>query len=314
MTRIVPAAVLAVALLFGSSCGRKQESSPLVSRIAVGETDNAFKEQPVQAPRSDSALSVRILPGIAGTGTRLHLSATGFSLGDGEIEWRVNDDRVPGQSSDSFSTGGLGKGTSVQARVRIGEQEVLSNTVKLVNAPPEIRSVRIVPDPIRPGDSIGVEAAGNDPDGDPVTFEYRWEKDGRPAGTGSRMEGALRRNDVVSVRITPFDGEARGNFLVVRREAKNYPPSIEGVFDARLADGVYTCKIGATDGDDDPLTYALTEAPPGMTMDPGTGMIRWTVPDGFTGKAPVTVSVTDGHGGETSYPMFLTIREEPPKN
>ncbi len=313
MTRIVPAAVFAVTLLLFSSCGGKQESYPQAPRIAGGETEKAVRDGAAASTHSDSVLAVRILPEIAGAGTRLHLSATGFSLGDGEIEWKVNENPVPGQRADSFSTEGFRKGTSVRARVKVGEREVTSNTVTLVNTPPEIRSVRIVPDVIRPGDSIGVEVAGNDPDGDDLMFEYRWEKNGQPAGTESRMEGALHRNDVVSVRITPFDGEVRGKFLVIRREVKNYPPSIDGVFDARLADGVYTCKVRATDGDNDPLTYALIEAPPGMTIDPGTGALSWTVADRFIGKASVTVSVTDGHGGEASYPMSLTIREESPK-
>jgi hypothetical protein len=313
LTRIVPAAVLGVVLLFGSSCGEKQESNPLVSRIVQGEADNAVRDRAVPSEHPDSVLAVRILPEIAGAGTRLHLSATGFSLGDGEIEWKVNGNLEPGQRGNLFLSEELRKGTAVQARVKVGEWEITSNTLTLVNSPPEIRSVRIVPDVIHPGVSIGVEAAGNDPDGDQVTFEYRWEKNGQPAGTGSRMEGTLRRGDAISVRITPYDGEARGNFLVLRREVKNYPPSIQGVFDARLADGVYTCRVGATDGDNDPLNYTLMEAPQGMTIDPSTGTIRWTVPDKFLGKAPGTVSVTDGHGGEAYYPISLIIREEPPK-
>ena len=69
----------------------------------------------------------------------------------------------------------------------------------------------------------------------------------------------------------------------------------------------------ADDGDDDPLSFALTEFPPGMTIEPGTGAIRWTVPDGFVGTAPVSVTVSDGHGGEAAYPFSLTIREEAPK-
>jgi Putative Ig domain len=313
LTRIVPAAALAIALLLPSSCGKKQEADTPVLRSIVGARNPASEEQEGPSGVPDSVLAVRILPAISGTGKRLSLSATGFSLGDGEIEWKVDGEPVPGAHEDSFSTEGVGKGASVQARVTVGGREVASNTVTLVNTPPGIRSVRIVPDVIRPGDSIGVEAAGIDPDGDEVTFEYRWEKNGQPAGTGDRLEGALHRGDVVSVRITPYDGEARGDYLVVRREVKNYPPSFTGVSDARLEGGVYTCTVGATDGDNDPLTYALTGAPSGMSIDPGTGTIRWTVPAGFTGKAPVTVTVKDGQGGEASYPMSVTIREESPK-
>lgn len=313
MRSIVPAAVLGLAILLGASCTREQ-APPVVSRITAGEDNLAVRDgATTEAPRSDIAMGVRILPEIAGAGTRLQLSATGFSLDDGQIEWKVNGDLAPGMHTDSFPTEEYRKGTSVQVRVKVGERQVPSNIVTLVNSPPEIRSVRIVPDPIRPGDSIGVDVSGSDRDGDDVTFEYRWEKNGQPAGTGRRLEGTLRRNDSVSVRITPYDGEVRGNFLVVRREVKNYPPSIEGMVDARLADGVYTGTVRATDGDGDPLAYALMDAPPGMTIDPGTGAIRWTLPEGFLGKAAVTVSVTDGHGGEATYPFSLKIREESPQ-
>lgn len=220
---------------------------------------------------------------------------------------------MPGEQEGSLPTEGLRKGDTVQARVKVGELDLLSNTVALGNTPPEIRSVRIVPEVIRPGDPIGVEVEANDRDGDEVTLEYRWEKNGRFAGNGSRMEEPLRRNDSFSVRITPFDGEARGNFLVLRREVDNYPPVIEGVFDARLEEGVYTCRVLADDGDDDPLSFALAEFPEGMRIDPDTGAIRWKVPDDFAGTAPVAVTVNDGHGGEAAYPFSLTIREEIPK-
>ncbi|HBX43181.1 MAG TPA: hypothetical protein DEH27_05045 [Deltaproteobacteria bacterium] len=180
------------------------------------------------------------------------------------------------------------------------------------NAPPEIRSVKFVPEIFRPGDSLGVEVSGSDPDGDEVTFEYAWEKNGTPAGSGSRIEGALQRKDAIAVTITPFDGEVRGRPLTLRREIRNVPPSIEGVKDARLEGDLYSCSILATDGDGDPLTYALKESPPGMSIETPTGTIRWEIPPAVTGKVPVTVVVSDGNGGEASYSMAVTIQEAAP--
>jgi hypothetical protein len=178
------------------------------------------------------------------------------------------------------------------------------------NAPPEIRSVKFVPEVFRPGDSLGVEVSGSDPDSDEVTFEYAWEKNGLPAGKGSRVEGALRRNDEIAVTITPFDGKVRGRPLTLRRKVRNVPPSIEGAREARMVGDVYSCRILAKDGDGDPLTYVLKKAPKGMSIQGSTGTIRWEVPAEVEGKVPVTVSVADGNGGEATYAMVVTIQKE----
>lgn len=178
------------------------------------------------------------------------------------------------------------------------------------NAPPEIQSVKFVPEIFRPGDALGVEVSGSDPDGDEVTFEFAWEKNGTPAGRGSRIEGALKRKDAISVTITPFDGKVRGRSLTLRREIRNVPPSIKGVENPLLAGNLYSCRILATDGDGDSLTYALKDAPPAMSIEAATGTIRWEIPPEFRGKVPVTVAVSDGNGGEASYALVVTIREE----
>jgi len=314
LIRIASTAAAAIVLMLWTlSCGGKPEGRLSVSRPVADDTGKVAGSGTTAPSTSGSTHSIRIFPEIAGAGTRLHLSVPGLDIGDGRIEWTVNGDLVTGQQEESFPTEGLRKGATVQARVKVGELDLLSNAVTLANSPPEIRSVRIVPEVIRPGDPIGVEVEATDRDGDEVTLDYRWEKNGRFAGNGSRMEGSLKRNDSISVRITPFDGDAHGNFLVVRRQVRNYPPVIEGVFDARLEEGSYTGKVVADDGDDDPLSFALAESPAGMTIDPGTGTVRWTVPDDFTGTAPVAVTVNDGYGGEAAYRFSLTIREENPK-
>lgn len=44
-----------------------------------------------------------------------------------------------------------------------------------------------------------------------------------------------------------------------------------------------------------------------MAINPTTGLIKWNIPQDFKGKAPVTISVTDGHGGEILYNFDVTI-------
>jgi predicted transcriptional regulator len=49
----------------------------------------------------------------------------------------------------------------------------------------------------------------------------------------------------------------------------------------------------------DKHTFALLTAPDGMTIDPATGLVRWTPTEAQTGANEVVVEVRDGHGGVT---------------
>jgi len=47
-----------------------------------------------------------------------------------------------------------------------------------------------------------------------------------------------------------------------------------------------------------------------MNIDSSTGLIKWNVPPEFIGKAPITVSVKDGHGGEAMQSLTFAITPE----
>lgn len=214
-------------------------------------------------------------------------------------EIAANEERAPFREAKVLSATGEGQS------VKIPPSDVTGGIRS--NAPPAIRSVKFIPEVFRPGDSLGVEVSGSDSDGDNVIFEYAWEKNGVPAGSSYRFEGELKRNDVIAVTITPFDGEIRGRSLTLSREIRNVPPTIKGVKDARLEGDTYSCRVVAVDPDGDPLTYVLKDAPSEMSIDASTGTIRWEIPPGIRGKIPVTVSVSDGSGGNASYAMVITI-------
>ena len=67
---------------------------------------------------------------------------------------------------------------------------------------------------------------------------------------------------------------------------------------------LYIYDVDAADPDGDLLNYELLEGPPGMTIDSGTGVIRWEA--GFTGQR-VKVSVTDGQGGEVIHGFSVPV-------
>ncbi|MBA7587034.1 hypothetical protein ES708_29044 [subsurface metagenome] len=72
----------------------------------------------------------------------------------------------------------------------------------------------------------------------------------------------------------------------------NQAPVINSVPVKTATEGVeYTYDVDATD--DDTLTYSLVTKPAGMTINPATGLIKWTPIVTQVGKNPVKVEVSD---------------------
>lgn len=71
-------------------------------------------------------------------------------------------------------------------------------------------------------------------------------------------------------------------------------------------DGPYSYDVDASDPDaGDTLSYSLTAAPTGMSIDPVSGLITWTPNNGQVGSNDVTVLVTDnGVGSLTASQIF----------
>ena len=263
-------------------------------------------------PAGSYSIEIKAIPLDATRKSTIYLAAQGFAPADAKIEWLVNGEPVDGQTALQFKSAEIKKGDKVQARATIKGQEILSNIIEIRNAPPVVRSVKFVPEVLDHGDTLGVEAKGEDIDGDDVSFVYEWTKNGEPAGNGKSIPAALKRGDKINVRITPFDGEAYGRPVLLEREIRNMPPVIIDDKNLKFSfDGkVYTYQVRATDPDGDPLTYSLKSGPAGMTIDPSTGLVRWEVPEDFQGKAAFTVLVSDGQGGETSQKLSVEIKTE----
>ena len=100
-------------------------------------------------------------------------------------------------------------------------------TATVANSPPEVTSATTTPSAPRSGDTVTVSAAGQDPDGDPVTYSYQWAKNGTAlaGGTSSTLDLTRPTNgeggDSLAVRIVPTDGAAVGSAFVT-------PPVVVG--------------------------------------------------------------------------------------
>lgn len=75
------------------------------------------------------------------------------------------------------------------------------------------------------------------------------------------------------------------------------PPTITSTPPTTAAPGsLYSYAVKATDPDGDVISFSLTLAPAGMTIDAATGVISWMPGSAQIGANAVTVRVTDSHG------------------
>lgn len=301
---------LIIVLTFGCS-SEKAAEGPKPQQPADNISASGDAQQPVAGVTPVYSLEI-----ISTDFTRksiINLVPKGFNLADARITWFINGSPAPGILPNQVNQALIRKNDELQAKALIHGREIQSNLIKIRNTPPELSYVKLMPEVFRPGDSLIIEASGGDIDGDEVKIVYEWTKNGEPAGNSSRMEGTLRRGDKVAVKITPFDGESYGEFGLLHRDIQNLPPVISEDRNFTFDGKTYTYQARASDPDGDSLTYALKSAPPDMSIDQATGLIKWNVPNDFKGEAPATISVSDGHGGEATYNIKVIIGVESKK-
>lgn len=254
--------------------------------------------------------SLRIEPVEPTRDSTFFLIPSGFNLPDAKIQWLVNGAPSVSPEPHQFKSRELKRGDTVQAKAVMQGKELLSSIARIKNAPPEISRVKILPEVFKPGDTLSIDVAGGDSDGDEVSFLYEWTRNGEPAGQGRILETPVKRGDKFTIKVTPFDGESYGNYIQLTRELRNFPPMIVDDRKFNFDGSVYMYQVKASDPDGDSLVYSLKAAPSGMTINNSTGLVTWNVPPVFTGKTSFTVAANDGHKGEATMTFKLTISEE----
>ncbi|AFY70885.1 RHS repeat-associated core domain protein [Thalassoporum mexicanum PCC 7367] len=140
------------------------------------------------------------------------------------------------------------------------------------------------------------------PDGmflDPATSRLLWTPGLNDIGT----------NNVV-IRVTDSQGAFELQEFTVTVNAVNIPPIITSAPITEAAqDKAYSYLVQAEDSDNGQLSYELINAPTGMIIDPGTGLIEWTPTATDLGNATIEVRVDDGQGGIATQTYDLLISD-----
>ncbi len=93
--------------------------------------------------------------------------------------------------------------------------------------------------------------------------------------------------------------------------APNTPPQITSTpVTSATQDLLYQYDVDASDAEDDTLTYSLTQAPAGMTIDSASGVISWTPSASQVGKSAVAVRATDAHGQQDDQPFSIVVAND----
>jgi hypothetical protein len=73
----------------------------------------------------------------------------------------------------------------------------------------------------------------------------------------------------------------------------------------------FSYQVTVNDPNTSPITYSLSDAPDGMTIDAGTGLINWLVQPSASGSVTYTVSASDGLGAFTQQKDYLFVCAPP---
>ena len=170
------------------------------------------------------------------------------------------------------------------------------------NVAPQITSAPVTS--ARVGVAYSYKVNATDANGDALTYSLTTRPTGMTinAATGQitwTPTSTQTGNRAVTARVADPGGlAATQSFTInVTASATNVAPQITStpVTSATVA-AVYAYRVTASDGNGDTLSYSLTQAPAGMTINTTSGQIAWTPAAAQVGSQAVTARVADPGG------------------
>lgn len=167
---------------------------------------------------------------------------------------------------------------------------------------PVIRSIRFKPPQPTRMDTLKAEVVADAPDPDRLTYTYIWKVndrvvEGAEGDTLDLPSFDLKKRDLITVSVTPSDGEREG-FTVESSvvAVHSIPPTLDLRMPRRTgkASEPLEIQLVSLHPDSEGVTFSL-EAPivPGMSIDPRSGKITWVIQPDQKGTIPFGATVED---------------------
>jgi len=154
-----------------------------------------------------------------------------------------------------------------------------------------------------------------DEENNPDQSEFQWyNQDGAISGaTSATITGtAFNKGDEIYCKVKAYDGIDYGNEVESSNKITilNSAPSITSTaITTATEDVLYTYDVEAADDDlpDDTLTFSLTTAPSGMTINEDTGVIEWIPDNSHFGEYNIVIKVEDSDGASDTQEFIITV-------
>ncbi|BCM92682.1 hypothetical protein IAD21_04564 [Abditibacteriota bacterium] len=227
---------------------------------------------------------------LSGTAPNVTYTPTGGYIGNDSFTFKAND----------------GKVDSAPATIAI--------TVVHVNAAPTA-TVILAPASPMTTTVLQATATGSDADGDTVSLAYVWKKNDVviEGAIGSTLDlgvgGNGDKGDVISVAVTPGDGQVSGEPATASTTILNSPPVLAATtFNGRENTPLVGQGLIGQDADGEELTYSVTKTTLYGTLKlESDGTFNYTSKPNWNGTDKFTVSAKDGSGATNTATITLVI-------
>ncbi|MEN0061140.1 MAG: putative Ig domain-containing protein [Myxococcota bacterium] len=238
----------------------------------------------------------------------LEMAPAGMTLTSGTISW------TPGAGVEgSFDV-------SVRASDGAGgiadQRYVVTVGPASPNRPPLFTTAPLTQ--INSGSDYAYDANAWDADGDTVTYTLAAAPSGMTVNASGevRWTGPADGSYVVGLQASDGNGAVANQAFTLTVGAPTGDTSAPRITSLpnliAVVDTEYEYAATADDADLDPLTWSLTTAPTGMTVDSATGLVTFTPTAAQVGAQTVTLVVSDGQGGQAEQSYSLDVRATAP--
>ena len=184
-----------------------------------------------------------------------------------------------------------------------------------VNATPQISGTP--PGSVNAGEMYSFTPSASDADGDPLTFSISnqppWasfdSSTGRLSGMPTIGDAGTDGNIVISVSDGTSSASLAAFSITVNAAATNSPPRISGTPPNSVnAGATYSFTPGASDPDNDALTFSISNQPSWASFDSSTGRLSGTPSDADAGTTSnIVISVSDGEFSDSLAAFSITV-------